>query len=328
MNNWKVRIVSSGDNLPEGLLEDSFFHSSVLYQLFRSTPRHTPYMVIVEDNEKIISQMLAVVRYRSSWLPPYFYSQCRILSEGVYRLSDEDTQVKEELFGIMLSALRSRLGHRVFFFEISNLSQKMFGYAELKHNDFFAVKWMSIHNSLHSRQPEERVSERLLKRMSFAKNRGVKVSEVKTEADLKAFTRLLRHHHWLKPQRYLPPNEFFRGIPATGNGRLFITRFHEHVIGCSALVYSSGQAYLWYSAFRRKSFVRLHPDEMTIWHAIKDSYNRGFQHIFFMNVGLPFRRSNFRDFILRFGGKPASTYRWFHVNIGWVNRLLSWIYRA
>jgi hypothetical protein len=46
-----------------------------------------------------------------------------------------------------------------------------------------------------------------------------------------------------------------------------------------------------------------------------------------MDVGLPFQKNPFREFILRFGGKEQSTYRWFRFGIRWINRLLTWLYR-
>ena len=46
-----------------------------------------------------------------------------------------------------------------------------------------------------------------------------------------------------------------------------------------------------------------------------------------MDVGLPFKRNRFREFILGFGGKPVSVYRWFRCNVRWINRVLSWLYR-
>jgi hypothetical protein len=113
-----------------------------------------------------------------------------------------------------------------------------------------------------------------------------------------------------------------------GDGQLFVTKYRDHVIGCSACVYSNGNAYLWYMAFRRKTFMHLHPDILTVWDAMKDAYDKGFQHMCFMDVGLPFSKNPFRDFILRFGGKEQSTYRWFRLSIGWANRLFAWIYRG
>ena len=42
----------------------------------------------------------------------------------------------------------------------------------------------------------------------------------------------------------------------------------------------------------------------------------------FMDVGLPFRRHGYRDFVLRFGGKQSSTRRWFRVSWPWLNKLM------
>lgn len=285
-------------------------------------------MATVEDEDGVIvAQLLALVRYRSSIFPPYFYMHCRIYGEGAYRIS-QDQPSRQDLFGTMLRALRSALGLRVLYIEVSNLSQKMFAYREFRQTGFFPVRWMSIHNSLHSKEPSQRLSTKLKEHIAHAYQRGIVTEELSTEEDFKAFLKLLRHHNWLKPKRYIPQDDFFRGLMNTDNVRLFVTKYKHHVVGCSSVVYSQGQAYLWYSAFRRKSFRWLHPDELTIWHAIHDAWQRQYQHMFFLDVGLPFRKNPFREFILRFGGKPVSTYRWFYCNIGWINRLLSWLYRA
>ena len=227
----------------------------------------------------------------------------------------------------MLQKLTSKLGRRMLYMEVSNLSQKMFGYKQFRECHYFPVRWMSIHNSLHSHTPEERITPKMQRRIDKAYRQGIITDDVQTEADFKAFSKLLRQHNLLKPKRYIPADDFFRAIQQQCNGRLCLTRYHGHIIGCSAIVYSQQQAYLWYAAFRRKSYARLHPDLLTVWHAIKTSHSLGYEHIYFMDVGLPFRKNRYRDFILRFGGKPTSTYRWFRCSIGWINRLLSWIYR-
>jgi hypothetical protein len=203
----------------------------------------------------------------------------------------------------------------------------MFAYKELKQLQFFPVNWLSIHNSLHSHTPEERINERLQRHIEKAYAKGVVTNEVKDEADFRSFMKLLKRHHWLKPKRYIPDERFFKLIKEQGHGQLYLTRFRDHVIGCSAVAYSQQNAYLWYTAFRRKSFAFIHPDELTLWHAIKDAHSKGYKHIFFLDVGLPFSKNPFREFILRFGGKPVSTYRWFRCPIRWINALLSWIYR-
>jgi len=321
-----VNIITDQKDLP-ALDNTNFFHSRQFFEIARQTPRHKPYMAVVRSGEGgVMAHFLAIVRYRTSWWPPYIYMHCRLLGEGVYSYAHEGKS-DSELFAMMLDALRRKLSLRVLYIEVSNLSQKMFAYRELKQLQFFPVHWMSIHNSLHSHAPEERISERLQKHIDNAYARGVVTREVSGEQDFQEFMRLLRRHHWLKPRRYIPDKKFFLAIKHQHHGRLYLTRYHNHVIGCSAVAYSNQNAYLWYAAFRRKSFVRLHPDELTIWHALKDAHSRGYQHMFFLDVGLPFSRNPFREFILRFGGKPVSTYRWFYCTIRWINTLLSWIYR-
>jgi len=324
MSELKTKIYTSGDHLPEGLNKDNFFHSPQLFALAETTPRQKPYLITLEtEGGDVRAQMLALVRFRSSWLPPYLYRHCRIMGEGVYASPEE----KEQLFGIMLNTLAKKLGPKVFYMEVSHLSQKMLGYKLFRENRFFPVRWMSIHNSLHSHAPEERLSERKMKRINQAYERGIVTDEVQSEADFTAFMRLLRQHNWLKPKRYVPHESFFKSIKEKGGGRLFVTRYRDHIIGCSVCVYSNGQSYLWYAAYRRKTYAFLHPNELTIWHAIKDAHSRGYEHIYFMDVGLPFRKNAFREFILRFGGKPVSTYRWFRFRWKWLNKLLSWLYR-
>ena len=309
-------------------LDDSnFFHSRQLFEIASRTSRQRPYMVVAQRIDgRVMAHLLAIVRHRSFWVLPYLYMHCRILGEGVYSYEHEG-HTEHELFGCMMNALRHKLDNRVFYIEVSNLSNKMFGYRELKQCQFFPVSWMSIHNSLHSHAPEERISKRLQKRINTAYAKGVVTTEVANETDFKAFMRLLKRHNWLKPKRYIPDETFFKAMQTDGHGQLGITRYHEHVIGCYAVAYSQQDAYLWYTAFRRKSFAIFHPDEMTLWHVLNDAYSKGKRHVFFMDVGLPFSNNPFREFILRFGGKPVSTYRWFRCSIRWINTVLSWIYR-
>lgn len=327
MNEPSTHIITDLKDLPQ-LDNSNFFQSRQLFEIARNTPRQKPYMVVALSSDgNVLAHMLAIVRYRTSWFPPYLYMHCRLLGEGVYSYPHNGIS-DSALYGLMLDALRSKLSNRVLYIEVSNLSHKMFGYRELKKRQFFPVHWMSIHNSLHSHTPEERIQQKLQKHIDNAYAKGVVTDEVKDEADFRSFMKLLKHHHWLKPKRYIPDEKFFLQMKQEGHGRLYLTRYHDRIIGCSATAYSKQNAYLWYMAFRRKSYAMLHPDELTLWHAIKDAHSRGYQHIFFLDVGLPFSRNPYREFILRFGGKPVSTNRWFRISIRWINALLSWIYRA
>ena len=319
----KVTIYERAEELPT-LIEGSYFHSQQLMELCQRTPGQKPYMAVVSDADgRAIAHLLAVERHRKSWLPPFLYSQVRVLGEGVYTEGLGDGT----LFGMMVSSLTRKLSSHVLFLEISHLSQKMFGYRQLRQAGYFPVRWMNIHNSLHSRTPEERIAPRMLHRVENAIRRGVTTRVVDNEKDFTAAMKLLRRHLRFKPRRYMPSHELFMGMLEQGACNIFITHIHQHVIGCTVVVYSKGDAYLWYSASKRKSYAALHPNAVTLWNTIRAVHQEGCRHIRFIDVGLPFRKNPYRDFILRFGGKEVSGFRWFRISIRWVNAVASWLWR-
>ncbi|MDY3847957.1 MAG: GNAT family N-acetyltransferase [Prevotella sp.] len=327
MKEWNIDILTKSEDLPD-ILQEDFFHSNRLFLIYEQTPRLKPYMVTAKDEEgKVVACMLAVVRARSTWIPPFIYWHCRIFGEGDYSklLSKAD---KEEIFGCMISAITKKMGLMVFYIEMSNLTNKMFGYKWFRRCGYIPVPWMSIHNSLHSKSPEERISHKLSLRLTKSAQKGVRTEEIKSDDDIRQFIRLLHKHNLLKPKRYIPADRFFHEVAKTDNCHMLLTKYRSKAIGCAALVYSQGNAYLWYSAFLRKSYMPLHPDDATLWNAIQKAYHDGCQHIVFIDVGLPFRRNSLRELILRFGGKPVSTFRWFRFTNRWLNRILSWLYRA
>ncbi len=329
----KVTIYTETDGLP-ALATNNIFHSRQLMDICRQTPHMRPYMAVVSDDEgHTRAQLLAIERSRHSWLPPFYFRHVSIMGEGVYADEQQPTATpldngsRNMLFSMMLDALTKRLQNRTLFIEVTNLKQKMFGYAPLRATGFFPVKWMRVHNSLHSKTPEERITKRQLQRVNNACLKGIESHVVSTPDDFRRFVRLLRRHNWLKPRRFVPDDAFFRQMNAEGLSRTLVTTYKGKTVGCSMYVYSEGDAYMWYSASRRKSYARLHPNAVTYWETIRYAHRDGCQHIHFMDVGLPFRRNPYRDFILSFGGKEVSSYRWFRISIRWVNKLASWLWR-
>ncbi len=276
MKEWNIDILTNSSALPE-VPSVNFFHSRQLFLIYEQTPRHSPYMVIAKDGDGTIDAcMLAVVRARATWIPPFIYWHCRIYGEGDYR-DTLDKDEREQLFGMMLRAITQKMKLRTFYIEVSNLSAKMFGYRHFRHTGYFPVQWMSIHNSLHSKPAEQRIGSKLKRRIDNAIKRGAITEEASGAADVES---------------------------------------------------SNGNAYLRDAAFLRQPSMKLNPDDITLWNAIKKAQNDGCEHIYFLDVGLPFRRNPLREFILRFGGKPVSTYRWFYFTNPWLNRLLKWLYRG
>lgn len=108
--------------------------------------------------------------------------------------------------------------------------------------------------------------------------------------------------------------------------KIFIVTYKDKIIGGSACIYSEDNAYLWFSGGMRKTYALQYPGILAVWHALTDAKKWGYRHLEFMDVGLPFRKHGYRDFVLRFGGKQSSTRRWFRFRWEWLNKLLNKIY--
>lgn len=319
-----VNIYTRSEDLPQ-MQQGNFFHSPELFRIIENTPGQWPFMAVATDDDgRIVGHMLAMLRRRGSWFPPYFFTQGRIYGEGEYAAGVD----KDAVFGLMLKALTRRFRFKMCFsIEVSDVSQKMFGYRHFRENHFFAVHWQEVHNSLHSKSPEERLSEKMLQSIRKVYEAGVTTREAVSQADVHAFYKLLHGFYRMKMRRIIPPENQFAELHKSDSAKIFITLYKDKVIGGCACVYTGGNAYMWYLASKRKSHPLLHPSRMTIFAALRHAYEHGYSHMYFLDVGLPFRKNLFRDFILSFGGKPVARFRWFRISVGWLNKLLTWWYR-
>lgn len=324
MSQYQVTLYTSGNTLPE-MPSANFFHSSELFHIIENSPMQKPYMAVATDESgKIVGHTLAFIRYRKTLLPPFIYAQGRVYGEGEY---DENVN-KGDVFELILHELTHRLRRKqCFYIEFSDLSRKMFGYRFFRSEGYYPVNWQEVHNSLHSMAPEDRLSKKMLDRINHVYEQGVETREAVTDEEVHDFYKLLHGFYRFKLRRLIPTEEHFKQLYNSDNGRIFITTYKGKVIGGSVCVFSEGNAYLWYLASRRKRYAWLHPNTMTIWETITWSWKHNYAHIFFLDVGLPFAKNPFREFILSFGGKPVAKYRWFRFNVKWINKLMGYIYR-
>lgn len=322
MNNIDVVIISKSENLPE-MKCNNFFHSSELFRIIEQTPGQSPYMAVARCAGTVVGHMLVMLRRRGSLIPPYLFTQARVYGEGDYAEGVD----REEVFGLLLDAVEKKMRRKLCLYtEFSDLETKMFGYAKFRTNGFFPVHWMEIRNSLHSMTPEERLLPRARKHIENAVRAGLQTYSAQTDDDIREVVWMLKGYTTLKIRRYIPDFSMFSRLHKSGHCDIFITREESRIIGGCVCVNYGSNCYMWYLTARSKLHIK-RTYAITVWTALQNAYVKGMRHMCFMDVGLPFRRNPLREFILSFGGKPVGTYRWFRCTIGWINSLLSWLYR-
>ncbi len=320
---FTIEIYTKSSELPE-MSSRSFFHSAELFYILEQSRGQQPFMVVAWQAGHVVAHLLAMLRRRGAWIPPYLFTQGRIYGEGEY----EENIDREMVFGLMLNAITKRLQRKMcFFIEVSDLTQKMFGYKSLRRHGYFPIHWSAIHNSLHSKAPVDRLSDKMKERIEKVSSNALTFHELSEQTELKSFYRLFHRFFSMKIQRYLPPEEQFRLMMGSRHCRFFVVKLQDKVVGGCTCVYSQKDANLWMVASKRKSHPTLHPETRIVWEVMNLAYQEGYEHFRFLHVGLPFSKNPMRDFILRFGGKEMSTYRWFRFSFSWINALAGWFFK-
>lgn len=323
----KLTTYYRGSRVPE-LPGTDTFHSTELFHIYEATPGYTPLLIVASEGGVPVAKLLAVIRKSTRLFPPSIIRRCEVYGTGEYF---DETVDKESVFSDMLQRLTDEALREAFLIEFRNLDNPQFGYKAFRENRYFAVNWLRVRNSLHNAgQPENRFSPSRIRQIKKGLKNGAQVKEAHTPDEIHAFARMLHHNYSAKIRRHFPSMDFFQQLEkqmtASRRSRIFIVTYKDKIIGGSACIYSDDSAYLWFSGGMRKTYALQYPGILAVWQALRDAKERGYCHLEFMDVGLPFRRHGYREFVLRFGGKQISTRRWFRFRWEWLNRVLTKIY--
>lgn len=323
----KLTTYYRGNEIPE-LPGNNTFHSKELFLIYEATPGYTPLLIVATEEGKPIAKLLAAVRKSIRWFPPSIIKRCEIYGTGEYL---DDTTDKEAVFGEILEHLTTEVLRNSFLIEFRNLENAMFGYKHFRENNYFPVNWLRVRNSLHGTKSfERRFSPSRIRQIRKGLKNGAVVEEAHSTEEIREFSQMLYHVYSSHIRKHFPNILFFHHMDTrlihNQQAKIFIIKYKEKIIGGSACIYSDSTAYLWFSGGMRKTYALQYPGILAVWMALKDAYERGYEHLEYMDVGLPFKKHGYRDFVLRFGGKQSSTRRWFRFRWSWLNSLFTKIY--
>lgn len=304
------------------------FHSTELFHVYESTPGYSPLLIVASTEGKVVAKLLGTLRRSKRLSPPGLIKICVVFGIGEYF---DASLPKETVFADMLQRLTEEALREAFLIEFRNLADGRFGYKAFRTNQYFAINWLRVHNSLHDiDKTEQRFSASRLRQLKKGLKNGAQVSEARSPEEIMSFARMLRHVYSWKIRRHFPSRLFFqqlyKQLMPLRQCKIFIVSYKGKIIGGSACTYANDNAYLWFSGGMRKTYPLQYPGVLAVWKALDDARQQGYRHLEFMDVGLPFRHHGYREFIMRFGGKQTSTRRWFRFRWSWLNRLLSKFY--
>ncbi len=318
----RLRTYHRGDAVP-ALPGTNIFHSAELFHVFERLRGYEPVFVVAFTDSRPVARLLGVVRRSVRRFPPAVIKRCEVYGTGEY--FDEKLN-REELFGEMMEHLTHEALRKCFLIEWRNLENPLFGYRMFRKNGYFAVHWLRVRNSLHSMPPAERLSLSRKRQINKALKNGAEMKVAESEAEIKRFAHMLKKAYSSQVRKHFPDPAFFRLLASQDAGketaRVFLVKYKEKIIGGSLCLFSGNDAYLWFSGGMRKTYAFLYPGILAVWGPLCYAHDNGYDHLEFMDAGLPFRKHGYREFVLRFGGKQSSTRRWFRFRWAWLNSLL------
>lgn len=322
----RLSTYHTGNAIP-ALPGKTIFHSTELFHVFEMTRGYEPVLIVAFIGYRPVAKLLGVIRKSVRLFPPAIIRRCEVYGTGEY--FDEELN-KEDLFGEMLEHLTNEALRRSFLIEFRNLENPLFGYKVFRKNKYFAINWLRVHNSLHSKPPYERLSLSRRRQINKALRNGAIMEVADNEEDIREFSLMLKKAYSSQVRKHFPDIDFFRLLawqsPEKEIAKVFLVKYKDKIIGGSICLFSDSNAYLWFSGGMRKTYAFLYPGILAVWAPLTYAYEKGYQHLEFMDAGLPFKKHGYRDFILRFGGKQSSTRRWFRFRWDWLNSLLYHFY--
>ena len=205
----KLTTYYRGSKVPD-LPGTNTFHSTELFRIYEETPGYTPILIVASEDDKPVAKLLAAIRKSVRMFPPGIIKRCEVYGTGEYFNNEAD---KEIIFSDMLQRLTNEALRDSFLIEFRNLENAMFGYKSFRDNQYIAINWLRVRNSLHSvEKVEERFSPSRIRQIKKGLKNGAQVREARTKEEILCFAQMLRHVYSSKIRRHFPSIKFFQHL--------------------------------------------------------------------------------------------------------------------
>lgn len=300
----------------------SFFQTPECYHFYASLSFLKPFVYAVSENNKLVGVMCGYIIADGN-IAKQFFSRRAIVPGGLLLHADISFTALKSL----LNEATTQLKRKAIYLEIRN------------YNDYSAFRPIieaagfvyNAHLNFHVATPDV---ESALKKLNVTKRRDVKLSrnegadwiESKDPDDVKEYYEILHDLYINKVKTPLFPREFFEKLVQLENGKLFVIKYKNKVIGGSVCVALPGVAlYEWFVCGLDGQIKNIFPSTIATYAAIEYAAGNGFQRFDMMGAGKPDEAYGVREFKSKFGGTLLEQGRFLFVFKPGLFNLGKWI---
>ncbi|MEA4981219.1 MAG: GNAT family N-acetyltransferase [Paludibacter sp.] len=288
----------------------TFFQTPECYHFYASLSFLKPFVYAVSENDKLVGVMCGYIIADGN-VVKQFFSRRAIVPGGLLLHTGISTSALKSLLNEATTQLKSK----AIYLEIRNYNDYSVFRPIIETTGFV----YNAHLNFHIATPDV---ESALKKLNVTKRRDVKLSrnegadwiETKDPDDVNEYYEILHDLYLTKVKTPLFPREFFEKLVQLDNGKLFVIKYKNKVIGGSVCVALPGIAlYEWFVCGLDGQIKNVFPSTIATYAAIEYAAGNGFQRFDMMGAGKPDEAYGVREFKSKFGGELLEQGRFLYV---------------
>jgi lipid II:glycine glycyltransferase (peptidoglycan interpeptide bridge formation enzyme) len=289
----------------------SYFQTPGCFDFFTTLSFLKPFVFGVSENNRLVGILSGYITSDGNVIKRYFSKRAIICGGALL-----DPDISEEALKLLLITAKRKLRRKAIYFEIRNYNS----YSQFR-NAFKAAGFSyEPHLNFHVSTPDV---ETALKNLSTTRRREIKLSiksgavwyETKDYNDIKAYYKILEDLYKTKVKTPLYPLEFFEKLADHSNGKIFIVKLNDKIIGGSVcVVLPERTIYEWFVCGLDGQTKNVFPSTLATWAAIECASSGGYSCFDMMGAGKPGDAYGVREFKSKFGGELVENGRFLYIS--------------
>lgn len=293
----------------------TFFQSPEGYNFYASLSFLSTFLVGVAQNGQLKGIVCGYIQAEMKGAIAYL-SRRAIIPGGVL-LADN---ISDDALFMLLTYTKTYLSDKAIYIEIRNYKdfsnyKRVFQAAGYGYHPHFNIQVDTSHvNTAFSR-----LSQSKKRQVRKAEKLGLSWHITKDYNDICAFYSLLESVYREKVKTPLFPVSFFQEVSKNDNGRIFVVKLHDIVVGGMACIHWQGRTtYEYFVCANKKLDHKYFISVYITWKAIEYAAINQCYYFDFMGAGKPDAAYGVREFKSKFGGNLVEFGRFRYVNQPWL----------
>lgn len=310
-NKFEEIHIGQWDKLLNHSSTATFFQTPECYDFYASLSFLKPFVYAVAQDDKLLALAAGYILADGGLLKQSF-SRRAIINGGILLAEN----VPDSAVDVLLATIKNDLGKKTVYIEIRNNTDYSAYKKDFEKQAFLYQAHLNYEIALTTKQDVfDKLSKSKKRQIKQAQKQGVTYETVTEKHEVEIFYSLLKNLYEKKVKRPLFPLEFFQKLVKLPNGRLFVVKRADKIIGgIACVIFEKKTAYEWFVCGDDRNDKKSYPSVMATWAGIEYACDEGIESFDFMGAGKPDKAYGVREFKSKFGGRMLEYGRFLYIS--------------